>query len=448
MRIASICMIAALLAAVPNLRASKPSHPPDGENNILLTGALNTQCVPNRGGTVYLEIGLDSRGCPLPERVYRPMNLAVVLDRSGSMAEERKMEYARQAVLSLIDRLSPQDFVSIVIYDNVVSTIVPMQHVEDKEALKRLVSEVYPRGTTNLGGGMTEGFRQVEKYLGRELVNRVILLSDGLANQGITDPGELERIAERYRRMSVSLSTIGVGLDYNENLMLGLANHGGGNYYFVAQPGQLPSILDHELSGLSTVVMQDARIEVTLGDGVAVDDVIGTEWNRDGRNVIIPVGDIYANRIREYTMELSVPEGVGLRQLASGVLRTGAHGSSPCCPPQFSVSIRYTNDYAELEKGKVWDVQAKADIAVSTRSVDRAMKSLDGGNKEDADRQLHTAISTLQASPSLLNSPSLAPGIREQIKTLQRFSKDVRDSTDLRKVKKSIQYDNYSGRKR
>ncbi|MBI1807166.1 MAG: VWA domain-containing protein [Ignavibacteria bacterium] len=441
-------LMVVVLAMVGQTSEAKMSYPqPLGD--ITLQGHLNRSCIPHRGGTVYMQMELDARNFPLPDRPYRPMNIAVVLDRSGSMGDERKMDYAKKAVYSLIDRLSTYDYLSIVIYDERIETLFPSQRVTDKSRVKRLVENVYPRGSTNLGGGMEEGFRQIEEHFKRECINRVILLSDGLANQGITDPQELNRIASRYRNQSISLSTLGVGLDYNENLMLGLAEHGGGNYYFVESPSQLASIFERELNGLANVVAQNAHIELVLASGVSVNDVIGCERNYDDGKWIIPVGDIYANDRREFTVELTIPEGSGTKHVATGTLRvSGDHGLFHK-PPSFSVSIRYSDDVAELDKGKDWDTQAKVDVAVSTRKVDQAMQALDTGNREDAERQINEAKAMLQSSPAMINSEVGAPMMKEQLQQLDKYSSDMKDvSQDARKVKKSMQYRNYQTQKK
>ncbi|MBI4548174.1 MAG: VWA domain-containing protein [Ignavibacteriae bacterium] len=422
------------------------THQRTGE--ITLNGRLNTTCIPHSGGTVYLQMEIITpASTKRSER--RPMNIAVVLDRSGSMADERKIDYAKQAVFSLIDRLSSDDYLSIVIYDDQIDVLLPTQRVRDKQRIKRMIREVYPRGSTNLGGGMMEGFRQVERNLNREFVNRVILLSDGLANQGITDPHELNRIAQLYRNKSISLSTMGVGLDYNENLMLGLAEHGGGNYYFIESPRQLALIFKKELHGLVSIVAQNARIELTLGKGVTLNDVIGCEWNRDGNKWIIPVGDLYSNESREFTVELSIPEGSGTKRVASGVLRYDGDKGWFGRHPSFSVDIHYTDDVAELDKGKDWDTQAKVDVALSTRQVARAIQFYESGNREDAEKELNEAKLFLQSSPALSNSAQMAPMIQEQIMQLEGYADSVKDeSADARKVKKSLQYGNYKTQKK
>jgi Ca-activated chloride channel family protein len=424
------------------------SYPPPS-GNIALYGHLTTTCIPHNGGTVYLSISLDVSDFPLPARAYQPMNIAVVLDRSGSMADERKIDFAKQSICALVDRLSTNDYLSIVVYDDRIETLLPNQRVKDKSYIKRLVQNVYPRGSTNLGGGMEEGFRQIERNFRQEYINRVILLSDGLANQGITDPVQLDRIASQYRRRSISLSTIGVGLDYNENLMLGLAEHGGGNYYFVESPVQLASILEKELNGMSYTVARDARIELTLGSGVTAGDVIGCERRQETDRLVIPVGDLLATDHREYTVQLNVGEGSGTRHIATGVLRFSNERELAIRTPKFSTDIRYTDDAAELKRGVDWNTQGKVDIAVSTKSVERAMEALDAGRKDEAEATLKEAAGRLQSSSSLVNSPAAAPAIEEQIRQLESYSKDIKtDSSDMRKVKKSLQYQNYRTQKK
>ena len=418
------------------------SFPPDSPR-ITLDGKLSCPYVSTHGGTTYLQIALSTTGGGHSER--RPMNVAVVLDRSGSMADAGKMEYARKALLGIIDRLDREDIFSLVIYDDVVEVPYPACRVESKATLRRLVDGIYPRGSTNLGSGMVEGFRQAAKNLNREYVNRVILLSDGLANQGITNPVHLNRIARDYRTQSISLTTMGVGAEYNENLMVGLSESGGGNYYFIESPRNLTSIMTAELHTLSSVVAQNASIELTLGRNVRVNDVIGCERRADGEDrYVIPVGDIYANESREFTVELLIPEGAGTMIVARGRLTYESEVVRPRVYPTFSALIHYTPDAAVIRKNTDWDTQAKADVALSTRSVDRAMKALDEGRPEEAANEMNEAKELLCSSPAASMSGEGAASINAQVSRLERYSATMKDKKgDTRVVKKTIQYDNY-----
>jgi Ca-activated chloride channel family protein len=417
--------------------------------DIRLDAKLNTTCVPHNGGTVYLNIQLATGAGPDHSGTRRHMNLAVVLDRSGSMADDRKLDYAKEAISSLIDRLSPSDYLSIIIYDDQIETLLPMQPVRDRDRIKDLLREIYPRGATNLGGGMMEGFREIDGDFKRDYVNRVILLSDGLANRGITDARELDDVARGYRNKSISLSTIGVGLDYNENLMLGLSEYGGGNYYYVESPHQLASIFEHEMSGMSSLLAQNARIEVTPGRGVTVRDAIGCLRNQEGEKWIISIGDLYAHDQRNYTVELEIPEGSGTRLAASGVLKYESERGGLRDCPGFSVDIHYTDDAADLLKGKDWDTQAKVDVDLSSRKVEQAMESLDAGRRDEAARQLNEATAGLESSPAATQSAYGAGMIQSQLKQLRSYTDSVKDqSSDVRRVKKSLQYENYKARRK
>ncbi|TAK61382.1 MAG: VWA domain-containing protein [Bacteroidetes bacterium] len=435
-----------ILSVIGLMQASGHTLVP-GEKEIGFTGHLNKRCMPLRGGTVYLHLIVKTPDIRIKER--KPMNLSVVLDRSGSMADERKIDYAKAAINSLIDQLSSEDYLSIVIYDQSVDVLVPRQRVKNKSRLKSFVNQVEPRGSTNLGGGMVEGFNQLEERVDREYINRVILLSDGLANQGITDPSELSRIASRYRTKSISLTTMGVGLDYNENMMLGLAESGGGSYYYIESPSQLASIFEQELHGLSTMVCQNAVIELSLGKGVELVDVIGYERHKERSAWLIPLGDLYSNDERELTLELNVTGGSGSKHVASAELQYDKRISELRNQPRLSVDIRLTDITAELEKGTDWDVQGKVDVALSTRKVEQAMQSLDAGNEAEAAVAIEEARSMIQSSGAITNSAAAKPMMQEQMQRLETFSKELKDeSKDTRAKKKSIQYRNYQVQKK
>jgi len=388
----------------------------------------------------YLQVSVTTPG--EQPALRRPMNLAIVLDRSGSMAEDGKIENAKRALYSLIDQLTSEDLVSIVSYDDVINVLCETQRAVNKAHLKSLVEGIFPRGSTNLGGGMVEGFRQVGRNASKEFVNRVILLSDGLANQGITDSHELDRIAQQYRSRSISLSTMGVGLDYNENLMAGLSEAGGGNYYFIECPNELAFIVRKELSALSSIIAQNACIELSTGANVCVMDAIGCESHSEGSHLIIPVGDLYVKDRREFTVELQVPEGTGEFIVASGVLRYDDRRLTNSYP-SFRAMVRYSKDVAEIEKHRDWDTEGKAEVAVSTRRVENAMKALDEGNQDEAARELETATMFLSASPAASQAGTGAAAIHAQMEKMDSYRPLLKDSTsDTRRAKKSIQYDN------
>lgn len=199
----------------------------------------------------------------LPEVHFpRPrLNLGLVLDRSGSMAEAKKWSYAREAAVFVVEQLLPTDRVSVTVFDNYIETIVPGGPVADKPAIVGKINAVKPRGSTDLQGGWAEGGRQVSTGLARDGINRVILLSDGLANVGVTDPNTITAEARGLAARGVGTTTLGVGANYNEDLMEALATAGDGNYYYIETPDQLVDLFQTELQGL----MATSGLKVSLG---------------------------------------------------------------------------------------------------------------------------------------------------------------------------------------
>jgi Ca-activated chloride channel family protein len=416
------------------------------DKGITLSGRFDSPYISHNGGSAYLQICITTPASETRER--QPMNLAVVLDRSGSMADEGKIEYAKKAVRSLIDQLREGDYFSFVIYDDVVQVVRESKRVRDKRDLRNLLDEVYPRGATNLGGGLVAGLEQVDRHRDGEFLNRVILLSDGLANRGITSPHELRRIAQGYRSKSISVTTMGVGLDYNENLLMGLSQNGGGNYYFIESPNSLASILGKELRSVSSIAAQNASIELTLADGVRVRDVIGCEQQREAKRITVPVGDLYSGERRQLTVELEIPEGSGTLQAVKGVLRyEGKHGWFESWP-SFSATLHYTRILADIDKNRDNEIQALVDVAVSTRSVDKALKALDEGRKDEAAKELKAAESAVMLSPAASSKGAGGAMLGDQRARLESFQNLLRDSVDLRKAKKAIQFENYQTQKK
>src|SRR5262249_8423165 len=175
-------------------------------------------------------------------------------DRSSSMASDQKLDKAKEAALMVLDRLQPDDYISVISYDSTVEVLVPSTHVGNGAELREQISSLSPRGSTALFAGVSTGIEEVGKHLDAKRVNRIVLLSDGQANVGPRSPNELGRLGEVAGRQGISITTVGVGLDYNEDLMTQLALASDGNHAFAENATDLATIFSHELGDVMSVI--------------------------------------------------------------------------------------------------------------------------------------------------------------------------------------------------
>jgi Ca-activated chloride channel family protein len=169
----------------------------------------------------------------IESRGERPqLNLGLVIDRSGSMSGA-KLRAARQAAIYAVEQLLPQDRISVTVFDNTVQTIVPSTLATDKSSIISRIQRIDTGGTTALYDGWYQGGIQVSQHLDPRGLNRVLLVTDGLANVGETNPDRIAGDVHGLAKRGVSTTTMGVGNDYQEDLLEAMANSGDGNYHFI-----------------------------------------------------------------------------------------------------------------------------------------------------------------------------------------------------------------------
>lgn len=236
----------------------------------------------------------------------RPVDLSVVIDASGSMAAEGKMVYARQAAKLLASSMTPEDTFSLIVFDSSVRTIVPASHIQDPAAVHRAIDRIGEGGSTNLYGGIDVGVQQVQASLQRGSMGRVIVLSDGQANHGITAPRAFADLSARSNAHGVTVSTVGLGLDYNEDLLARISDLGGGSYDFVDDPSTLSAVFQDELNRTTAVFGRRGSVDIIVGADVEPVELVGWEGVRIEGGWRVPIGDLHASQTRQIVAKVRV----------------------------------------------------------------------------------------------------------------------------------------------
>lgn len=258
---------------------------------------------------VFLRFRVQAADVPSAPR--QPLTLALVFDRSGSMDSEDKIGYLRKAGHLVADNLTYDDYLAMIAFNQEVQTLVPLHQVVNREYLHHRIDELYAEGYTNLSGGLLEGCAEVEKRLKEPGFHHVIVLTDGVANRGVWQPDALVRLVERATSNGITVTTIGVGTEYNESLLSRMAQSGGGRYIYVAEPDEMPNAFQQELGALLAVVAQNVKLQMPLPNGVEVRRVFGREQPQKPGRLELPLGDVTSGEERVIVAELGVTPTAG-----------------------------------------------------------------------------------------------------------------------------------------
>jgi Ca-activated chloride channel homolog len=258
------------------------------------------------GTTLQTKVLLKFRA-DRPEAPRRNLNLSLVIDRSGSMGGY-PLYHALEAAASVIDQLTPDDRLSVVVYDDNVDMVIPTQAVTDRSRLKAEIQRVQAGGLTNLSGGWLKGCEQVKAELDANKINRVLLLTDGHANMGIQDPKVLTATSKQKAEEGITTTTLGFAQGFNEDLLISMARAAQGNFYFIQSVDDAADVFGIELESLRAVVGQNLQVTIDLAPGVKLLDTLSlaqVSQNAQGQTVI-NLGELYENEDKLLGLNLEI----------------------------------------------------------------------------------------------------------------------------------------------
>jgi Ca-activated chloride channel homolog len=372
-----------------------------------------------------------------------PLNLAVVLDRSGSMTGA-KIEKARQAAMGLVDQLGPEDYFSLIAYSDYAEVLLPAQHVEDKESVKSRIACIRPGGSTALYAGVQLGAGQVQRHLSSRRINRVILLSDGLANVGPSSPRDLRQLGHALSETGTSVTTIGVGDDYNEDLMAGLAEASDANYYYVKDTEKLPAIFAKELGGLVAVAAREVRIEIICPRGVKPIGLIGRPEIFSGQKASVQLSQLALEQNRYLFLRCLVAEPqpeiaeVKVRyidELNGGIEQSLAERAR----------VKFTNDHAAAANSERAEIVAQTELLLTAVAKDAALTDADAGRYQQAAQTLKQQAVVLDRQ--YLNAPApMQSQIRQEADNLRLRANQLEQNQYDSGTRKQMQSESWTYR--
>ena len=285
-----------VIAPAQRLDLRRPTVPLDVDlSKFVLRGTLEVEgrlghavVQAERATDTYLAFSMSS-AAEAESASHPPLNLAIVVDRSGSM-QGKRLANAVEAARGMVKRLRDGDVVSLITYNTVAATLIEPTVVDadNRDRLVARIDGIAAQGDTCISCAIEAG---LEVLRGRDdMVSRILLLSDGQATAGVRDVAGFERLAERARDGGCSISSVGVDADYNEVIMTAVASASNGRHYFVSEPGGLPTIFDRELDSLHALVASGTELVIDLAPGVELLEVYDRSFERRGHALVVPLG--------------------------------------------------------------------------------------------------------------------------------------------------------------
>lgn len=326
---------------------------------------------------------------PDPSRRRAPVNLAFVLDRSGSMGGQNKLGLAKQAVVEAVHRLEAEDRFSVVAYDDQLEVVIPATAAapgERRRAADRLAG-IDARGSTNLHGGWLTGCEQVASSLAPDGINRVLLLTDGLANVGVTDHDELQRLAGTLRDRGITTSTFGVGTDFDETLLQGMADAGGGHFYFIGDVAQMRDHITSEVGETLEIVARDVMLELVIPNGVRVESLSPFRVEQRTGTARVHLGDMVSGQVLSILLRVTFDFGDVGREVGVAARiadRDGAFAASSPAVAPVTVAWRYADHGANDTQSRDRDVDRVVARLFAERARQQAVQLNRQGRFEEA----------------------------------------------------------------
>ena len=415
---AGLLALAALAVGLP--RQKDTSHTVARPDEVPGAG-VSLPLVTARGGALTLEGKLSGEWlmagpseafaaltvrADMPREQKRvPVSLALVIDRSGSMRGQKLVD-ARRAARMLVERLGAEDRLALVHYGTDVR-VFPSAVVSEatRQEMLAFVDAIQDEGSTNISGGLEAAAQELRPYVKAFRVSRILLLSDGQPTAGLTNDGELRRLAGQYQHESMTVSALGVGEDFNERLMQGMAEQGGGFYGYIQDSERLADIFRRELEQAAGTVARGLELRLELPDGVTDAEVMGMSARRSGNTLVVPLYDLAGGQEARVVVKLTL--ALEATEAPRGVLATRLRYWDALAQKQTEVGLgltaRVTEDESLVRAHLDREVRVHAARALGAKELQAAAEEMKRGNRVKALGLLDNASRLFGASAEALS---------------------------------------------
>jgi Ca-activated chloride channel homolog len=418
-----------------------PFHAAQAATVTLKAGFAQPVLPEGEGGRVYLRVGLEGIA-PEGEGKRVPANVMLVIDKSGSMQGER-IEQAKEAALMAVERLGEKDVLGVVTYSDEAQVLSPTGRLRNASQVRADIRRLRADGRTALHAGVSRGVSELKEFVDPYAVNRVILLSDGQANVGPSTPKELEALGREAAKQGITVTTIGLGLGYNEDLMTKLALASDGNHAFVEEPDDLVDIFNEEFGDVMAAIGSDVDIIIECPDGFRPMRALGREAQIDGQKVKLNMSKLYGKQEKYVVLELEVDKAraKGEAQSARVQVNYTDMASKEKKSLDGRADLRFTKDAAEAKASVNGEVMAAVARQVATETNEKAVSLRDSGKVEEARKLLKENADFLDKQAGSLPAASAAP-LRELSKKNAVDAENLNEANweRQRKVMRAQQY--------
>jgi Ca-activated chloride channel family protein len=386
-----------------------PRHAANANRAVVFAGRLSRQHLPSDGNTLlYAQLRIGPGDIPAPE--HSNVNLALVIDSSGSM-EGEGLARAKEAAARMVAAMADGDRLALVTFDTEVQVLIPSTRIDEEERAKAvaMVEHMRAKGTTNMFAGLEAGLAEVQRHFDAEGINGIVLLGDGIPN----DATGIEDLAQRAGQQQVRITSLGLGIDYNEALMADIAQRSGGRFHYVDEPEKVADYFHDEILRMHRVYAKNMQLELVLGPEVD-HELLGHEVGT-AQSVIVPLGDLSHRESIDVMLRLDVPgrrAGAAIEILDAKLSYEVPSADDEHAEQRVYLSAHATDDETELAAidRKLEHAGVMAEAAHATLT---AVAKARGGAKAEAEQAIDFAIERLDAQAKHGEKKALAARVAE-----------------------------------